>query len=175
MTDVVAKHEGVTPLPIPFATRRGVALAALAALSVLLTSTAGRLVSAPSVAGWYKTLAKPSFNPPNWVFPVAWSILFAMMGVAFWRILRLPPSARRTLASRIFLVQLVVNVGWSAAFFGAQSPLAGLIVIVPFWVLIAATARIFASLDRVAGLALVPYLAWVAFATLLNASIVALN
>ena len=69
----------------------------------------------------------------------------------------------------------MANVGWSLAFFGAQSPLAGLVVIVPFWFLILATARAFAPLDRTAAWLLAPYLAWVAFATVLDASIVHLN
>ena len=68
--------------------RRGIALAALAAVSVLVTSSAGRIVSAPSVAGWCRTIQNPSLNPPNCALPVAWSLLFILMGVAFWRVLR---------------------------------------------------------------------------------------
>ena len=155
--------------------RRGLGLAAIAAASVIATSTAGRIISAAPVAGWYRTLAKPSFNPPNWAFPVAWTLLFVLMGVAFWRILRTPESARRSLAIRLFVAQLVVNVGWSTAFFGAHSPLAGMLVIVPFWLLIAATAWTFRSVDRPAAWLLTPYLAWVAFAAVLNAAIVRMN
>lgn len=165
-----------TSQPTRFASRRGILLALLAALSVITASTAGRVISAPSVAGWYKTIAKPSFNPPNWAFPVAWSLLFALMGIAFWRVLRKPSGTRvRRTAITFFAVQLVVNVGWSAAFFGAQSPLAGLVIIVPFWLLILLTIRSFSRVDRVSGWLLTPYAAWVAFATVLNAAIVRLN
>jgi translocator protein len=166
------------PLPAvtPLASRRGLVLGLIAASSVLVTSTAGRIVSAPGVRGWYRTIAKPSFNPPNWAFPVAWSLLFALMGVAFWRVLRAPaetPGRRAAIA--LFLAQLVVNVGWSVAFFGANSPLYGLLVIVPFWAMIVATLVAFRAIDRLAGWLLVPYLAWVSFAAVLNAAIWRLN
>lgn len=158
------------------ASRRGASLAAIAAVSVLVTSTAGRIISARSVAGWYKTIAKPSFNPPNWAFPVAWSLLFVLMGVAFWRVLRQPQGTpSRTTAVGLFGAQLVVNVCWSIAFFGARSPLGGLIVIVPFWLLILTTIRTFHRVDRPAAWLLAPYAAWVAFAGVLNAAIVRLN
>jgi tryptophan-rich sensory protein len=158
------------------ASRRGLALAFAATASVVATSTAGRVVSASGVRGWYRTIAKPSFTPPNWAFPVAWSLLFVLMGVAFWRVLRAPASApRRGAAVALFLAQLVVNVGWSLAFFGAHSPLYGLVVIVPFWLLIAATAAAFYAVDRAAGWLLAPYLAWVSFAAVLNATIWRLN
>ncbi|MBS2015203.1 MAG: tryptophan-rich sensory protein [Deltaproteobacteria bacterium] len=160
----------------PLTSRRGAILALVAAGSVILTSTAGRIVSAPGVAGWYRTLAKPSFNPPNWVFPVAWSTLFLLMAVAFWRVLRTPPETRlRSRAIVLFVAQLVVNVGWSVAFFGAHSPLFGLLVIVPFWLLIVVTMVTFAQIDRVAGSLLAPYVAWVAFATVLTATILRMN
>ena len=160
----------------PLRSARGWRLAGIAFASVFVTSSVGRIVTAKPVAGWYRTLAKPSFNPPNWVFPVAWSALFLLMAVAFFRVLRTPSTTpRRLLAIWLFVAQLVVNVSWSAAFFGANSPLAGLIVIVPFWLLILATALTFGRIDRIAGWLLAPYLAWVAFATVLNASILRLN
>jgi len=164
------------PQPPPLLSRRGLWLALASGASVLATSTAGRVVSAPSVAGWYKTLAKPAYNPPNWAFPVAWTLLFVLMGVAFWRVLRSPSRAPlRRVAIGLFLVQLLVNVGWSLAFFGARSPFAGLLVIVPFWMMIVATSLAFRAIDRVAGWLLLPYVAWVSFATLLNAAIWRLN
>lgn len=166
------------PLPVgtPLASRRGLGLALAAASSVLVTSTAGRLVSAPGVRGWYRTIAKPPFTPPNWAFPVAWSLLFVLMGVAFWRVLRAPARAPgRRAAIALFLAQLVANVGWSLAFFGANSPLYGLLVIVPFWAMIVATTLAFRAVDRPAGWLLAPYVAWVSFAAVLNAAIWRLN
>ena len=151
-------------------------LAALAATSVAVTSFAGRTITARPVKEWYPSLVKPFFNPPNWAFPVAWTLLFVLMGIAFWRVLRTPKDTRgRRIAVVLFLVQLVVNVGWSSAFFAAHSPVLGLIVIVPFWLLIFATAGAFRVVDRAASWLLAPYLAWVAFATVLNAAIVHLN
>ena len=162
--------------PTRFRSRRGLLLALVTAGSVVATSTAGRIVSAAPVAGWYKTIAKPSFNPPNWAFPVAWSILFVLMGIAFWRVLKSPVGTRgRSIAIGLFVAQLFVNVGWSLAFFGAHSPLLGLVVIIPFWLMIMATLVAFARIDRAAGALLAPYAAWVAFATVLNATIVHLN
>ncbi|HEU4411953.1 MAG TPA: TspO/MBR family protein [Polyangiaceae bacterium] len=173
MASSVAAHP---PDTTRLSSRRGLALALAAAASVIATSTAGRVVSAPGVRGWYRTIAKPPFNPPNWAFPVAWSLLFVLMGVAFWRVLRAPPrTPGRGAAVALFLAQLVVNVGWSLAFFGAHSPLYGLIVIIPFWLMIAATAAAFRAVDRVAGWLLAPYLAWVSFAAVLNAAIWRLN
>ncbi len=166
------RDDGITR----FASRRGVSLAILAALSVIVTSSAGRIISAPGVAGWYRTIAKPSFNPPNWAFPVAWSLLFVLMGIAFWRVLRHPRGAPgRRVAIGFFLGQLLVNVGWSTAFFGLRSPTLGLLVIVPFLLLIVATIRAFNRVDRVASGLLVPYAGWVSFATILNVAIVRLN
>ena len=162
----------LTPLRSP----RGWRLAGIAFASVFATSSIGRVVTAAPVAGWYRTLAKPSFNPPNWAFPVAWSTLFLLMAVAFFRVLRTPPETpRRRQAITLFAMQLVVNVGWSVAFFGAHSPLAGMVVIVPFWGLILATALTFGRIDRAAGWLFAPYLAWVAFASVLNAAILRLN
>jgi len=155
---------------------RGLRFAAVAAAAVVITSTAGRLVSAPGVAGWYKTIAKPSFNPPNWAFPVAWTTLFVLMGIAFWRVLRSHmQTAGRCVAIILFVTQLVINVSWSLAFFGAHSPILGLAVIVPFFLAILATIRAFYKVDVAAALLLVPYAAWVSFATVLNAEIVRLN
>lgn len=155
---------------------RGLRFAFLAAGAVIVTSTAGRLISAPGVAGWYKTLVKPSFNPPNWAFPVAWTTLFLLMGIAFWRVLRLPvQTSGRCVATVLFVTQLAFNISWSFAFFSARSPLLGLAVIFPFLLAILATIRAFYKVDVAAALLLVPYAAWVSFATVLNVEIARLN
>jgi tryptophan-rich sensory protein len=162
--------------PVRRPRRAAVVDAFIAGASVVATSTAGRLITAKPVRGWYTTLVKPAFNPPNWAFPVAWSTLFLLMGIAFWRVLRRPADTpRRSVAIALFMTQLVVNVGWSMAFFGANSPIAGIIVIVPFLALIVATALAFGRVDKAAGWLLAPYIAWVSFATVLNAAIVHLN
>lgn len=143
---------------------------------VFAAATIGNLATMPAIPTWYAGLVKPSFNPPNWLFGPVWGLLYAMMAVAFWRILRLPaPTPGRSAAILVFLVQMALNALWSVAFFGAQSPPLGFAVIALLWLAIAATIALFARLDRVAAGLLVPYLAWVSFAALLNGAIWRLN
>lgn len=150
--------------------------AAIAAGAVMLTSFIGNAATIPKIQGWYATLAKPWYNPPNWVFGPAWTLLFVLMAIAFWRILQKPPGTPgRTAAIALFGLQLVLNASWSMLFFGMESPLLGLVEIVPFWLAILATLVAFARIDRLAGWLLVPYLAWVTFAGVLNYGIVSLN
>lgn len=149
---------------------------ALAIIPVIATSVAGGAVTVPQIGGWYAGLIKPSFNPPNWIFGPMWTALYALMAFAVFRILRLPigtPGRRRALV--VYHVQLLLNFTWSFAFFGANSPVAGLVVIISLLIAIVATIAAFRPLDRIASLVLWPYLAWVGFATLLNASIWWLN
>lgn len=169
-----ALHTSAPPARSSFA--RSVLLALVAMVPVFATSVLGSLATMPQITGWYTTIVKPSFNPPNWVFGPAWTILFIMMAYAFWRVLRLDPKTPgREAAIAIFLVQLVFNASWSWAFFWGQSPLAGLVVIAFLWLSITATIVAFWRLERTAGLLLVPYLAWVSFASALNAAIFVLN
>ncbi len=149
---------------------------ALAAAPVVAAAVIGNLATIPNIAPWYAGLVKPSFNPPNWVFGPAWTTLYMLMTVAFWRVLRTAPGAPgRTGAIGWFLAQMVLNAAWSVAFFGAHSPLGGLLVIGPLLIAIAATIRSFAGLDRPAALLLAPYIAWVSFATVLNVAVWRLN
>lgn len=149
---------------------------ALAILPVVAVSVAGSSVTVPQIGSWYAGLIKPPFNPPNWIFGPMWTALYALMAFAVFRILRLPvgtPGRRRALI--VYHLQLLLNFAWSFAFFGANSPVAGLAVILPLLVAIVATIAAFRPLDRIASLVLWPYLVWVGFATLLNASIWWLN
>ncbi len=148
----------------------------IAVIPVVAASLLGSAVTVPQIPTWYPTLAKPVFNPPNWVFAPVWTTLYALMALAVFRILRLPtgtPGKRSALLA--YHVQLVLNVMWPVAFFGMNSPAAGLVVILPLLVMIAVTMRLFRPLDRLAGRLFWPYLAWVGFATLLNFSIWWLN
>lgn len=154
--------------------RRNWGYALLAAAVVIATSIAGQIATFPNL-GWYAGLVKPPFNPPNWIFGPVWTSLYALMAFAFWRILRLPASRERSLAIAVFAAQLVLNALWSWMFFYAHSPLLGLINVVPQWFLVLTTLALFARLDRVAGLLLVPLSGWVGFAALLNASVWMLN
>jgi tryptophan-rich sensory protein len=143
----------------------------------LLAGQLGSLATAPSIPTWYAGLEKPWFNPPRWVFPVAWTILFILMGVAAWLAWRAREAqpGDRTRAMVAYFVQLAFNVGWSFAFFGAQSPPAGLVVVVLLLAAVVVTMLAFRRLSRLAAALLVPYVAWVSFATLLNAAILVLN
>ncbi len=136
----------------------------------------GSLFTAPAIPTWYVTLAKPSFSPPNWVFAPVWTTLFVMMGVAaflVWNKGLAQPGVK--LALGMFALQLLFNFLWSAMFFGLRSPLAGLIDIAALWVTLATTIWLFFRISTLAGALLLPYLAWVSFASALNFAIWRLN
>ena len=148
----------------------------LAVAAVAIASILGQIATYPNLAPWYASLAKPSFNPPNWVFAPAWTTLYALMAFALWRILRLHrPSPARRHAIWLFFVLLFLNAAWSWMFFWAHSPLLGLLNIVPQFVVILATIVLFAKLDTLAAICLVPLAAWVGFAGVLNLAIWRLN
>lgn len=149
------------------------------ALSILvcqLVGASGVLVSGNGVTVWYPSLVKPAFNPPNWVFGPVWTTLFALLGIAAWLVWRRGLDDRPVrLALGLFAAQYVVQVAWSGVFFGLRNPSGGLAVIATLWVGIVATIVAFDRVDRRAALLLVPYLAWVSFAALLNYEIWRLN
>lgn len=124
---------------------------------------------------WYAALDKPFFNPPNWLFAPAWTTLFILMGTAAGRIWCLPASPGRTRALRMFVVQMAFNAAWTPVFFGAHSLAGGLAVILCMALAIIVTIQHFHPLDRLAAWLMAPYLAWVAFASLLNVFLLALN
>jgi benzodiazapine receptor len=143
---------------------------------VAATSIAGQIATYPNLAPWYAGLAKPVFNPPNWVFGPVWTALYALMAFSVWRILLLPPEiAGRRVALGLFLVQLAMNAAWSWMFFGARSVALGLINIVPQLIVILATIVSFQRLDRLAAWCLIPLAALVGFASVLNFALWRLN
>lgn len=154
--------------------RHPIDYAAMAVVAVLATSVLGQLATTPNLA-WYAGLAKPSFNPPNWIFAPVWGALYLLMAFAVWRIMRLPPSPARRLAATLFFIQLALNAAWAWMFFDAHSPLLGLVNIVPQALVVVATVIAFWRLDPPAGAALVPLAAWVGFAAVLNAALWTLN
>ncbi|ESQ75076.1 TspO/MBR family protein [Asticcacaulis sp. AC402] len=150
--------------------------AILAAFVVLSAAAVGNVATFAGLQPWYGSLSKPFFTPPNWVFGPAWSVLYLLMTIAFWRVLTRPRGfSGRGVAIMWFVVQMVLNGAWSVAFFGLQSPLLGLFTIGALILALVATIFTFLKVDRPAGLILVPYLAWVAFATALNAGVWWLN
>ena len=124
---------------------------------------------------WYSALEKPIFTLPVWVFAPLWMMLSIAMGVAVWRIWGLPESAARNQALRQFCVQLALNAAWTPVFFGAQSLIGGLVVIVLVAFATVVTIQRFHPLDKIAAWLLAPYLAWVAFGSALNVAMLALN
>ena len=139
-----------------------------------LAGAVGSVFTVTAIDSWYGTLVRPWFAPPDWVFGPVWVTLFTLMGVAAFLVSRSGhPRSRRALA--VFVGHLVVNVAWSFAFFGLESPATGLAVIVVLLAVIVATMREFALVDWRAAALLVPYLLWVAFATVLNYGFWSLN
>lgn len=152
------------------------ARAIIAIVPIVVACLLGQWATYPNLAPWYAGLAKPSFNPPNWIFAPVWTTLYLLMAYGVWRILRIEGKCdERRVALLIFFVQLALNALWSWLFFGMHNPLAGLLNIVPQLLLILATIDRFHRLDRWAALCLVPLAVWVAFASLLNFEIWRLN
>ena len=149
---------------------------AIALIPVIAASLLGQWATYPNLASWYAGLAKPSFNPPNWIFAPVWTSLYLLMAYSVWRILKVADrQAERRVALTLFFLQLALNALWSWLFFGLNNPLAGLLDILPQFLLILATIDRFRRLDTVAAACLVPLAAWVAFASLLNFEIWRLN
>jgi len=118
---------------------------------------------------FYGGLVKPSWAPPPWLFGPVWSVLYTMMAFAAWIAGRAAPGPARTRALRLFLAQLAINALWSWLFFAWHLGGWALAEVLLLWASILATLLAFWRLDRIAGWLLVPYLAWVSFASLLNA------
>ena len=155
--------------------KSSIALPLIAAAACAAALVIGGALTRPNL-DWYATLAKPSFAPPNSVFPVVWPILYALMAISAWLAWRAPGKEEdRKLAMIWFFIQLAIGVLWSVAFFVMHSPAAGLGVIMAFLVAIAITIVFFDRLSRLAAVLLMPLLLWVCFATGLNAAILLLN
>ena len=151
-----------------------VALLGFVALCLGVAAIGGWATSI-SVGGWYQTLDKPRWTPPDRVFAPVWTILYLMMAVAGYRVWRGAGVNRGQGALALFGVQLALNLLWSILFFGLQRIGLALLDIVLLWAAIAATAVAFWRIDRLAGIFLLPYLVWVTYAVVLNAAIWHLN
>ena len=124
---------------------------------------------------WYRGLNKPSFNPPGWVFGPVWTVLYTMMAVAAFLVWRKAGFAGAQTALGLFLVQLALNGLWSWLFFGLQRPDLALIDIIALWFAILGTILAFRVHSKPAFILLLPYIAWVSFASVLNFAIWRLN
>jgi len=144
-------------------------------LVVLLGFVSGALSGLGSDDPWFDSLAKPWFMPPGWAFPVAWTILYALQGVALALVWQARGTPRRALAAVLFFVQLALNLIWSPLFFGAHQVHAALWLIGAIFVAALATTILFARIRRLAALLMLPYLAWLLFASALNYRIDVMN
>lgn len=138
---------------------------------------AGSFFTVSAIPDWYSVLAKPDFAPPNWIFGPVWTTLYAMMGGAaylVWKRLSVQKKAVER-GLKLFWIQLSLNALWSPIFFGANDLALSVAVIVLLWLSIVGTMVLFARVSKIAVWLLVPYLAWVSFATYLNYSIWQLN
>jgi len=156
------------------APRALLALGLSLALALAVEAIAG-IVTRPAIPGWYAALAKPAFTPPDWVFPVVWTTLFVLMAVAVWLVWLRKGVRGAPTSMALYATQLAFNLGWSVLFFGLRQPASALAAIVFLLVLILATMAAFHRNRPVAAWLMLPYLAWVAFALVLNAAIVWMN
>lgn len=150
---------------------------AIALIICLMVGYSASVVTRPSVETWYPTIIKPSFNPPNWIFMPVWTLLYIFMGVAaglVWdKIKEQNEEVKKALG--FFLIQLTLNAIWSYIFFGLKNPMLAVVEIALLWLMIYETYFKFNKINKIAGYLLIPYMAWVAFAGILNASIWWLN
>lgn len=124
---------------------------------------------------WYRRLKKPSYNPPNYVFPVVWTALYALMAISGWRVWRTGDSRERSQALFLWASQLASNAAWTKFFFGKHRPVLALADVVGLESLVVRYIATAKKIDRPAALCFAPYAGWVAFATILNADIARLN
>ncbi|MEI2749621.1 MAG: TspO/MBR family protein [Ferruginibacter sp.] len=144
-------------------------------IPVAIGAVSGFFTSA-GVQGWYKTLVKPSFNPPNWLFAPVWTTLYIMMGIAcylVWKSSKAESEKRQALT--LYGIQLVLNFFWSIIFFYLEQPGWAFVEIIFLWIFILLTILSFRKISIAAAWLLVPYICWVSFASLLNFYIWKLN
>lgn len=140
----------------------------------LLAGYIGSMSTFENIPTWYAALTKPSWTPPNWVFGPVWTTLYVLMGSAAALVWNSRKSRRRN-AVVFFLAHLVVNAAWSIVFFGQQDPGTALWIIAVLWIMIATMMVWFWRFSHLATYLLVPYLAWVSYASTLNAGVYFLN
>lgn len=141
---------------------------------VFAAAAVGSVFTAPAITGWYAALNKPSFSPPNWLFGPAWTVLYILMAYSIYLVWAAGGPKAKT-AMKVFGLQLILNSLWSILFFGLKSPGLALAEIIVLWVMILLTILKFLKVSKTAGYLLLPYLAWVSFASLLNLAVFKLN
>ncbi len=148
-------------------------------LSIFLSQLAGFIgafATTPAIPGWYAELAKPSFNPPGWIFGPVWTTLYTLMGISLYLVWSKGFKTKNIKpAVQLFMVHLVFNSLWSISFFGLENPALALLIIIILWTMIAYLIKLFWKINKKASYLLIPYIMWVSFASVLNYSIWVLN
>ncbi len=146
-------------------------------LAILLCESAGiagSVFTTPAIPTWYASLNKPSFAPPGSVIGAVWIILYFLMAISLY-LVQVSKSRQKGIATKVFGVQLFLNMLWSLLFFGLRSPLYGMIGIIILWLAILATIVKFYKVSKTAAYLMIPYILWVSFASFLNYLILVLN
>jgi len=144
-------------------------------LATFLAGGIGSWATFENVRSWYPTLIKPAWNPPSWIFGPVWTTLYVLMSIAVWRVWRRREGAAAIRLALAYGGHLVLNALWSVLFFGLRSPALALVEILVLWGVLAAFQRLLWREDRLAAALWAPYLLWVSFATVLNATLWWLN
>lgn len=148
------------------------------AICILIPLSAGwigSIFTTSSVGSWYLSINKPLFNPPSWVFGPVWTILFILMGISLYLVIKNGITKKNKAAVYAFGFQMALNILWSILFFGMHSPGAAFIEIIILWLAILVNILLFYKISKKATYLLVPYILWVSFAAVLNFSIWMLN
>ncbi len=139
-----------------------------------LIGSIGVIFTSPNITSWYSMINKASFNPPSWVFGPAWTILFFLMGWAFYLIWT-ASTKNKNIAYWAFAIQFILNIIWSAIFFSLKLPGFAFFEIILLWIAILWTILEFRKISQTASYLLIPYILWVSFASILNYYVWILN
>ncbi len=134
----------------------------------------GALATTSNIAGWYVSLVKPNFNPPNWIFGPVWTVLFLLIGIALYFVWISKAKNKQT-AYLFFALQMIFNIIWSWLFFYFHNPLFAFTEIIFLWILILLNIIYFYKASKASAYLLIPYIFWVSFAVVLNFYILILN
>lgn len=136
----------------------------------------GSIFTFQSIPTWYAGLVKPHLNPPNWIFGPVWSLLYTLMGIAIFLVVKNGFSTDVVkIATGFFAAQLILNTAWSVVFFGMKTTFAPMFIIAALWLSILACIIIFWKISKPASIMMMPYILWVSFAAYLNISVHFLN
>lgn len=143
--------------------------------ALAITFGAASIASRFPPGSWYGTLSKPAWNPPNWIFGPVWGILYILMAVAAWLVWRQDGFVGAAIPLAVYLLQLILNALWSWLFFGRHNLRTAFLEILTLWLAILWTMILFWKANIISGILLLPYLLWVAFASVLNFTLWRLN